>query len=54
MPGGVSTEPILLVSACPAIGCADERVRFAAAPDPDGLFSRDNSLATRKQDTTPG
>jgi len=36
----VTPEPIQLVSACPTIGCADERVHFSVNSDPDGLFSR--------------
>src|SRR6266446_5852245 len=43
IPGGVTREPIPLHSARPAIGCADERVRFCVTFDPDGLFSRDRS-----------
>src|SRR5436190_9868536 len=41
IPGGVTREPIPLHSARPAIGFADERVRFCVTFDPDGLFSRD-------------
>ena len=40
---GVIPEPIRLVSSRPAIGCADERVRFGVTFEPDGLFSRDRS-----------
>src|SRR2546425_10457820 len=43
IPGGATLEPILLVSACPAIGCADERVCFCAPLDPDGRSRRDRS-----------
>src|SRR5712692_6012055 len=41
-------EPILLVSACPTIGCADERVRFCVTFDPDEFVSRDRSEPQRK------
>ena len=41
MRSGMTPEPIPLVSARPAIGCSDERLRFSVAFDPDGLFSRD-------------
>src|SRR5258707_7997285 len=37
---GVIPEPILFVSARPGTGCADERVHFCVAFEPDGLFSR--------------
>src|SRR6266581_33757 len=43
-PGSESPEPILLVTARPAIGCADERVHFCVDFYPDGLFSRDRDL----------
>src|SRR4030095_9742275 len=42
-PAGVTSEPILLVSSRPAIGCADERIPFSITLDPDGLFSRDTA-----------
>src|SRR2546426_11314434 len=41
-PGSESPEPILLVTARPAIGCAEERVHFCVDFYPDGLFSRDS------------
>src|SRR5437867_5114171 len=44
IPGGVTPEPILLVSVCPTVGCPDERVRFRVTFDPDGFFSRDRGL----------
>src|SRR5258706_11881246 len=37
-----TTDPIRLLSACPTIGCSDERVRFRVNSGSDGLFSRDN------------
>jgi hypothetical protein len=37
-------EPIPLVSACQAMGRADERVHFSANSGSDGIFSRDRSL----------
>ena len=42
IPSGATPEPILLGLARPAMGCADERVRFCVTLDLDGLFSRDN------------
>ncbi len=44
--GGVIPEPTLLFSVRPAIGCADERVRFWVTFYPAGLFSRDRPEAT--------
>src|SRR5213594_2582600 len=46
IPGGVTREPILLISACPATDCADESVRYCVDFDPDGLFSRDNAYVS--------
>src|SRR6266853_2157945 len=50
-PGGATPESILFVSACPAMGCDQERVHLYVSLDPDGLFSRDrrsnNSVAGR-------
>src|SRR2546426_8642241 len=40
-PGGEIPEPILLVSARPAMGCDQECVHLYSSFDPDGLFSRD-------------
>src|SRR6266581_1300428 len=41
---GMTPEPILLVSPRPAIGCSDDRIRFCATFNPDGLFSRDRGF----------
>ena len=49
-PGGMTPEPILLFSACPAIGDADERVRFCVTFNPDGLFTRDREYAPGNQE----
>jgi hypothetical protein len=42
IPGGVTPEPILLVSTRSTKGCADEQVRLCVTFNPDGLFSIDN------------
>ena len=44
MRSGMTPELIPLVSARPAIDCADERVHFRVDFYPDGLFSRDRDL----------
>jgi len=41
IPGGVTPEPILLVSAFPIMRCAGEQVPFCVTFDSDGLFSSD-------------
>src|SRR2546425_292574 len=53
IPGGVTPEPIRLVSACPAKGCADERVGFSVTFGPDGLFSRDRGGRPEQAGCTP-
>ena len=44
IPDSATTDPIRLVSACQAMGRADERVRFRVNSDLDGLFSRDRTF----------
>jgi hypothetical protein len=57
-PRSAVPESILLVSLCPALGCADARVRFGVTFDPDGVFSRDTSTigarSSVSQSSAPG